>query len=244
MKGNLYLPTFYSFHIAEVIQIWLARLMWSLKSITHNELDQMYVKVKINLTGTWLYYKKKKKNKKNRQKLKSLTVIWKTTIIPQLQLPPVLKQVFKYINLDNKITLPIIFHMPPWEPLYLFWGLCYFSFCARWFSTDFWQRMSRDQDWSLLILQAAKPSTKKKVNVVLPEQISWISTNRITTLCRSGSRLVRVNYGGNTCFVTLFSKMSYLCEGILQYQPTLWIQFFLVVNIDCSVMLSSLVKLK
>ena len=37
MKGNPIstLPPCYSFHIGEVIQIWLARLMWSLRNISH-----------------------------------------------------------------------------------------------------------------------------------------------------------------------------------------------------------------
>ena len=37
MKGNpiSIFPPCYSFHIGEVIQIWLARLMWSLRNISH-----------------------------------------------------------------------------------------------------------------------------------------------------------------------------------------------------------------
>ena len=33
--GDDPIPPCYSFHIGEVIQIWLARLMWSLRNISH-----------------------------------------------------------------------------------------------------------------------------------------------------------------------------------------------------------------
>ena len=41
MKGNPIstLTPCYSFHIGEVIQIWLARLMWSLRNISHTVIE-------------------------------------------------------------------------------------------------------------------------------------------------------------------------------------------------------------
>ena len=93
----------------------------------------------------------------------SLTVIWKVATFHQLQRPPALKQDIKTRykkNTMKKIALPIIFHMPPLWPMYLFWVVCYFSFCAGQCSPDCRQRMSRNQNWFLLILQTAKHTKK------------------------------------------------------------------------------------
>ena len=83
----------------------------------------------------------------------------------------------------------IIFHMPHCWPMYLFLGLCYLSsvqdYCWWIFGfwifgvfLDFW--MSRDQNWFLLILQSAKPSsTKKLLFDMLPVGQPWATLSTV-----------------------------------------------------------------
>ena len=62
-------------------------------------------------------------------------------------------------HFPKKIALPIIFHMPPWWPMYLDLGLSNSSFCAGLFSTVSAQT---GLNWFLLSIQTAKSSTTKK----------------------------------------------------------------------------------
>ena len=60
---------------------------------------------------------------------------------------------------------------------------------------------------------------------------------------RSRSCYVRANHRGNPCFVTYFQRIQFLVEWILQYLALLWILLSIVVRINWSVMLCSLVDL-
>ena len=67
-----------------------------------------------------------------------------------------------WINKDpftKKIALPIIFHMPHWWPMYLFWGLSNSIFRAGLFSTVSAQT---GLNWFLLSFQTAKSSDKNR----------------------------------------------------------------------------------
>ena len=67
-------------------------------------------------------------------------------------------------HFPKKIALPIIFHMPPWWPMYLDLGLSNSSFCAGLFSTVSAQT---GLNWFLLSIQTAKSSTKKNIYVTV-----------------------------------------------------------------------------
>ena len=70
------------------------------------------------------------------------------------------------VHLRKKIAWSIIFHMPPWRSMYLFWVLSNSSFHAG----KFWTISAQSGlNWILRSLQTAKPSTTKKnivVNVI------------------------------------------------------------------------------
>ena len=104
------------------------------------------------------------------KKRKLLTGILKTKIFPQIK------------QEQKNIALPIIFHMPPWLPVNLLWGLSISSFRAGFFFTVSAQT---SLNWFLLILQTAKLSDEKE-SFCYHQQDFWFQNfTKVATLASS-----------------------------------------------------------
>ena len=82
-------------------------------------------KSNLNPTGISMYYKKKTKKTKNIQTKQNYWHVFEKHEFPQTSLASS-TLIWTLINKDSfskKIALPILLQMPPWWPLYLFWGL-------------------------------------------------------------------------------------------------------------------------
>ena len=95
------------------------------------------------------------------QKWKYISVIWKQRFYSKVQ--PFLELTHDCLSkkIIWNIWIHFIFHMPPWWPLYLLWGLSNSSFCAGWFSIDFSS-------------SSKQPNPKQKNNCCVPFQVCLI----------------------------------------------------------------------
>ena len=78
--------------------------------------------------------------------------------------------------------MPFIFHIPPWGPMYYFLGAEQFQLLCR---VIFGDSAKTGLNWFLLILQTAKPPTKKEI--MLMSKIFCYVYFRLTNMTMAAS---------------------------------------------------------
>ena len=136
----------------------------------------------------------------------------------------------------------IIFHFPPWEAMYYVWGLSYLGVCEVWFLGNIWWRMSRNQNWSLLIVRkyvTGRNITYPKIFVhygivifkfVLLKKDRYTSFN---TVCNKivyqrshlhrlyFSQIIKPNFNCCRC-LDMFQNPAFLIQQTFCTEPTAW----------------------